>query len=251
MKLISIVLFILLASPMSFAAEVIKVGGYIFPPFVEKQDNGQLGGITFDVIQAMNKAQSKYQFKFILTAPKRRYGAFSNGDFDLVLFGNKAWGWEKSPISSSKVFLSGGEVYIALKKAGRNQSYFENFKSKKMVGMRGYHYGFAGFNSDEKFLKKNFKMQLTPNQGAAITMIKNGRGDIAVITKSFLSRRLKESPALASQLLVSEKLDQEYQHTILVRDSNNPSVQEINDILGKMTADGSLNKIWEKHGIDH
>jgi hypothetical protein len=38
----------------------------------------------------MNEAQTNYQFEPVLTTPKRRYGDFEKGLFDLLIFENKA-----------------------------------------------------------------------------------------------------------------------------------------------------------------
>ena len=235
-------------------ADIVNVGGYVFPPFVEQGLNGNLTGVSFDLIAAFNQYQSKYKFTFIFTSPKRRYLSFQRNEFDMIMFESKAWGWQKLSVIASDVFLTGGEVYISKVHPNRDQSYFDSFTNKHMVGILGYHYGFANFISNEEALRKKFQISLTADHNGSIDMIRSDRGDIAVITKSFLFRKFKQVSTMRKELLVSEKFDQEYLHTILVRKSTHssvhPSIVEINDILEGLKKNGMLLKIWRKYGIE-
>ena len=53
-----------------------------------------------------------------------------------------------------------------------------------------------------------------------------------------------------SKLLISKKLDQEYQHAVLVRPNIRPSVDEINSMLENLYRSGILEKLWKKYGIE-
>ncbi len=205
--------------------------------------------MTLDLISALNKYQSKYEFNFTLTSPKRRYLSFQQGKFDLIMFESIDWRWQKLDIEASKVFLKGGEVYIALNKPGRGQEFFSNLKQKKIAGILGYHYGFAGFNADELFLRKEFNIHLTNDHEGSIKLILIERDDIAVVTQSFLSIYLIRNPTVKSKILISEKMDQKYSHTILVRKGSQPSVAEINQLLNGMKKQGVLQTIWEQYGL--
>ncbi|MCP4135449.1 MAG: transporter substrate-binding domain-containing protein [bacterium] len=231
-----------------FAGDIVTVGGYKFPPFVQKEGRN-VSGITIDIIDAMNKFQKEYTFNFVFTSPKRRYLAFNNNKFNMIMFESKSWGWRKYPVKMSKVFLRGGEVYIALAEPGRGESFFSNFKNKTMIGILGYHYGFAGYNSDSKYLRKNFNMQLTTSNKGSILMVLGGRGDIAVVTRSFLSRYLSQNPGVRKKLLISKKMDQVYNHRILIRKGSKPGAGEMNKILKAMKKAGVLREIWKKYGI--
>ena len=65
----------------------------------------------------------------------------------------------------------------------------------------------------------------------------------------FIHRLVKLIPELKKQLLISDKLDQPYNHTILVRKGNIPSVSDINTLLTEMEQAGILKKLWGKYGI--
>ncbi|MBF0443005.1 MAG: hypothetical protein HQK54_13945, partial [Oligoflexales bacterium] len=55
--------------------------------------------------------------------------------------------------------------------------------------------------------------------------------------------------SLAKQIIISDKLDQEYNHTILIRDNGPISVDEMNGILDKMEKGGQLKSLWWRYGI--
>jgi len=228
--------------------ETVNVGGYHFPPFVE-QTGEKFTGLTLDLIAAMNTFQYLHRFLFIPTTSKRRYRDFNDREFDLLFFEDLRWGWEDKKMEASRIFLEGGEVYIAKATPSRDQSFFQNFKGKTMVGYLGYHYGFAGFNADGQFLHDVYNMELSTTHEGNIKKILRGLVDIAVITKSYLSRYLKQHPEIRNQLLISTESDQIYQHTILVRKGTKPSAAEINTLLDQMEQAGVLSKLWQKYGI--
>ena len=245
---IGFLLFAFFFINVGYAKETVKVGGYLFPPFVEMNNDGYTG-ITLDIIKAMNAFQNKYQFKFYPTAPKRRYQSFQNKEFNMIMFESKDWGWKNLSIESSKVFSRGGEVYIALSKPGRGQNFFSDFENKKMIGILGYHYGFAAFNNDENFLKKKFKIKLVTTHDNIIRLILMDRYDIAVVTKSNLHKHLLNDPKIKKKLIISKKFDQIYNHTILVRKGSAPNVDEINKMLTELKKAGVLQNLWRKYGI--
>ena len=103
------------------------------------------------------------------------------------------------PIEATHTFLEGGEVYITLKKSGRNQDFFTSFKNKNIAG--------------------------------SIKLILRDRIDLAVVTKMFLNRYLKDHPGAQGQLLVSKRFDQIYAHRILVRRSFTPGAKYMEQLL--------------------
>lgn len=243
-------LFLCCSSAFSVEKTRVKVGGYTFAPFVQKLPGEKTSGLTLDLIELMNRFQDAYQFEFVLIDSKHRYRTFEAGRFDLIFFENKAWGWTGYDLDSTKAYLTGGEVYIAKAKAGRGQEYFSDFSSKRMVGMEGYHYKFANFNSDPKYLKKHFNMQLVNVNSSSIRMILSGRGDVAVLTQSYLQAELKKYPHLRDELLVSDKMDQVYNHTILIRNKIQPDTERMNELLKDMNEAGVLPALWTRYGVN-
>jgi len=231
------------------ATEEVNVGGYIFPPFVEKDEKGNISGMTLDLIDSLNTIQNKYHFNLILTSSRRRYVAFEQGQFDILFFENKLWGWQKTAIQATKVYLKGGEVFIALKSRAKSQNYFNSLKGKSIAAMLGYHYKFAGLNSDPEFLRSKFNISLSTDERMNIQLVLLERMDIAIVTKSYLDRFLTYNPSVKSRLLVSSKMDQEYEHTILVRNDTNPSVEKMDRFLEQLVQSGEYDKILQRYGI--
>ena len=242
---------VIFANP-GWAAETVNVGLSVFPPFIEKEkEDGTYSGIAVELLHAMNAFQDTYRFVGVSTSASRKQRDFTNGVYDMVPFDDLNWGWQGYPVEASRVILSGdGEVFIALAEAGRGEEYFADFRQKKMVGFRGYHYKFADFNADPDYLKKTFNMLLPTNPQSCIEMILRQRGDIAVVTKSYLLRYLAEHPEARDKLLISQKMDQEYQHTFIIRQGIRPSVAELNDMLDQMEQQGILQRLWQAHGLD-
>ncbi|MCP4161994.1 MAG: transporter substrate-binding domain-containing protein [Deltaproteobacteria bacterium] len=232
-------------------AETILVGGYQFPPFVEIDENKQkISGITIDLIKVMNEFQKKFKFKFTPTSAKRRYLFFEEKRFDIIMFEDIKWGWKNKDIVASKVILKGGEVYITKSHPSKNQSYFNSLKKKSLAVILGYHYGFANFNADEKFLKNNYKIQFNTSHKGNIIKVLLERADISIVTLSFLKKFLKNNPDKKNKLMVSNKLDQQYNHTILLRKNYKISKREMDELLSKMENAGILARLWEKYGIE-
>lgn len=229
------------------ASEVL-VGGYSFSPFAEYVD-GKFEGITLEIINEMNALQDTFVFKFVPTSSKRRYRDFDHGDFDLIMFESLQWGWADKPIEKSDVIYQGGEVYITSTVPGRDQDYFNDLKGKRILGYVGYHYGFADYNADEVFLEKQFNVKLTTTHEGNIRSVASGRADIAVVAISFLKKYLHHHPEIAEKILISKKLDQQYNLTMLMRSNTHPTISEINALIQKMKENGIFTRIFESYGI--
>jgi ABC-type amino acid transport substrate-binding protein len=226
--------------------QTVWVGGYAFPPFVDKS-----AGVTHELIKAMNRAQQDYQFRFIPTSSKRRYADLARGAFSVILFENIEWGWDRQQVEASKVYLQGdGEVYVALNKPGRDQRFFENLSQRSLIAVTGYHYGFANFNADAAELKKRYRITFSDDNEASLRMLQLERGEVAIITKSYLQHYLQQRPALRERLLISERLDQAYAHTALVKKGSRPSAEEIDALFARMAASGALAEVWRKYGLE-
>ncbi|QDQ27778.1 ABC transporter substrate-binding protein [Chitinimonas arctica] len=229
------------------AAQTVKVGVSLFPPYIAKQAHTEK--LRVDLLDLMNAFQSTYRFESVITGPVRRFHDFDQGKYDLSLYDNLAWGWQNRSVDASQVYLGGSEVYVALAGPGRDESFFSELSEKRMIGMRGYHYGFAGFNNDAEFLRSKFQMVFSEDNEATLTLLQLGRGDVAVVTEAFLAVYLADKPQLRTTLLVSQRRDQIYAHTIIVRRGIRPSVTEINALLDRMREAGALQALWKKYKV--
>lgn len=232
------------------AAEIVRVGGYDFPPFVES-DGGTHKGLALDLVAALNKRQHDYEFTFVPVSARRRYAELVEARFDVMLFESPEWEWAEKglPVDFTNVFLRGGEVFIAAAKPGRGQDYFAEVKGKRVVGILGYHYGFANFNADPDHLVKSFGMKLVNTHRSSIDMVLAERMDLAVVTDAYLWSYLSRNPEAAPKLLVSERYDQIYNHRALVRRNGPITVAAMNRLLAEMDKDGTLDRLWRAAGV--
>ena len=118
-----------------------------------------------------------------------------------------------------------------------------------MIGVLGYHYRFANFRTDQDYLAKNFSLIQTDGQERSLELILKGRGEIAVLTKEYLNYHFLAAPRDKNRLLISDKYDQIYRHTILVRHNHSLTIQKINQLLKEMTQANTLKPIWDKYGL--
>jgi len=240
---------LLLVASSAYSKEVVKVGLAHFPPYIEARET-KVTGLAIDMLNLMNQHQDTYEFVPVRTTASTRHREFSAGRHDMSLFDNLSWGWGSLYVEASDEYLNGGEVYIAQAKPGRDESYFTDFKNKKMIGMLGYHYAFADFNAEPEYLRETYHMELTQSNNGSIKMVMAGnRGDIAVVTKAFLFKYLNEHPEDRNKLLISKKLDQEYHFVSIIRKGIKPTVKELNNLLQQLKDNGSLPNLWKT--IDH
>lgn len=232
------------------AAQVVRVGGYDFPPFV---DGGKevRSALVPQIIDALNQMQSQYRFEFVPVAARRRYGDLAEGRFDVMFFESPQWEWQAQgfPVDFTKIFLRGGEVYIAQAKAGRGQDYFADLSGKSLVGILGYHYGFADFEADPERLIRKFDIKLVNSHRSSIELVLNGRRDIAVVTDAYLHGYLQDNPKARDRLLVSQRLDQTYEHRVLVRRGGPISVVAMETLMDDLAASQRLAAILKDAGI--
>ncbi len=228
--------------------QVVKVGGYHFPPFVE-DINAKGTGITLDLIEVMNSYQNKYRFEFVLTSSKRRFDHFNEGKYDMIMFEAIDWGWKGRDVEATKVYLEGGSKFITKASPYKDQSYFNTLKGKSMLLIIGYHYAFADFNTDPEYLKKNFNATMTPTHEGNILSIVKGRADIAVVIYAFLQKFLCAHPSIKEKIIVSEKFENRNYYTSLIRKNTEPNVNQMNNLLSAMEKDGVFAKFWLRYGI--
>ena len=156
------------------AAQEVRVGAYHFPPYVLKPESEQPTGLLPELLQAFNLAQDDDRFNLVATSTKRRYRDLQNGRFDLILFESPSWGWQDTAHEALDLHIEDAEVYVASLLPGRDEAFFADFSGKRMALYNGYHYGFAGFNSDQAFLSETFSALLTYSHDSNLVMLLRG-----------------------------------------------------------------------------
>ncbi|POB00636.1 ABC transporter [Chromobacterium sinusclupearum] len=212
---------------------IIKIGCSNFPPYFNVENGLCLRGKGIDKIRELNKKQKKYDFQLYVTAPARKTMDFQNRKFDMSLYSNINWGWDKSTVFASCIFGTDHEVFVARKdQVAGNNAYFDDIAAKRIVAINGYHYAFAQFNADREFLHKHFNIELTNTHEGNLMAVMLGRADMAIVTKSFLDDWRQEHPDLSPDLMEAKKYDQTYQFTAVVRKDGSLTKREIDQLLG-------------------
>lgn len=239
----------LLAAQPLFAAQLIKVGAYHFPPYVSKPEAEQAQGLLPDLLATLNAQQSDYQFVLVPTSVTRRFRDFQSARYDLIMFESPTWGWQNTPHETFDLQVQDAEVYVAKAAAGRGQEYFSQFSGKRLALYNGYHYGFAQFNADPEYLAKQFNAVLTYSHDSNLLMVLRERADLTVVTRSYLHRYLLRYPEQRTQMLVSDRVDQVYRHQALLRPNAPISVEGLRGLLRQLRDGGQLSALYRQYDL--
>ncbi|KPB15653.1 Amino acid ABC transporter substrate-binding protein [Pseudomonas syringae pv. syringae] len=241
-----VMLFIpLMATPQVFAAQIVRVAAVHFPPYMVRPEKGEDAGLLPQLINALNGEQDDYEFVMVPTSVPRRFRDFTEGRFDVAVFENPGWGWKDIPHEQIDMGLEDAEVYVARRVEGRGQDYFDTLADKRLALFSGYHYGFANFNTDQKYLSEHFTITSTYSHDSNLLMVVRGRADVAPVTRSYLIDFMAHNKEEAAQLMVSERVDQVYRQYALLRPNGNIDVPHFKQLLERLRADGQLAKIFE------
>ncbi|QSP95700.1 transporter substrate-binding domain-containing protein [Marinobacter salinisoli] len=237
---------------MAHADTVITFGAYHFPPIADVDHNKQPRGLLGDLIPALEAAHDDLDIRIFHTSPKRRYLDFEAGLYDVILFESADWGWATRAASISEPILVEEEVYVALDKPGRGQSFFDDIASRSIIAMSGYHYGFADRETDPEELQKRFKIEFSDNHNRSLQLIKADRpsvAEITIINRSFLHNHWSQKNGTGPSLLISEKPDQRYVLRIVARKDSPLTAAQVFGLLRPLIADGSYAELVSKWGL--
>lgn len=227
-----------------FASIEVKVGGYPFPPYVELSQNN-VKGYTIDLIKYLNSIQNKYSFTFVLTSPKRRFSDLGVR-YDIIFFEDKKWGWDPSAINNLDLGLRDFEVFISLSSLNKSDDYFKSFKKKNIILIRGYHYKFSNFNTNEEFLKKNYNALFTNEPKNIIEFVLSKRAKIGIVTYSFLQKYLDANKGIREELYISNFKDQVYDLSIISSPYSPLPVTDLQEIINTLKRENYFDKLYLK-----
>jgi ABC-type amino acid transport substrate-binding protein len=169
------------------AAQVVRIGAAHFPPYTIRPERGEDTGLLPQMVSALNAMQHDYRFEMVPTSIPRRFRDFQESRFDMAIFENPEWGWKDIPHEDVDMGLEDAEVFVAHRAQGRTQTYFDELHGKRLALFSGYHYAFARFDADPKFLADNYNATLTYSHDSNLLMVLRDRADIALVTRSYLS----------------------------------------------------------------
>ncbi|MFJ4145334.1 substrate-binding periplasmic protein [Pseudomonas sp. NPDC089734] len=227
------------------AAQTVRVAAVHFPPYMIRPEKGNDTGLLPRLIEALNASQRDYEFVVVPTSVQRRFRDFAQGRFDVAIFENPDWGWGNVAYDKVDMGLEDAEVFVARRLEGRGQGYFNDLSDKRLALFSGYHYGFANFNADPKYLNEHFNATLTYSHDSNLLMVIRGRVDIAPVTRSYLVDFMAHNPSEAEQFLVSEKVDQLYRQYALLRPGGSIGARQFDRLLQQLRDNGQFAKIFE------
>ncbi|WP_053133359.1 ABC transporter substrate-binding protein [Pseudomonas sp. MIACH] len=232
------------------AAQLVRIGAAHFPPYTVRPEQGADTGLLPQLVEALNAAQTDYQFVLVPTSIPRRFRDFEQGRIDMAIFENPAWGWQKIAHTSVDMGLEDAEIFVAQREPDRDQHYFADLTGKRLAVFSGYHYAFANFNPDPKYMAAHFNATLTYSHDSNLLMVARGRADIALVTRSYLSDFMVRNADMAGQFLVSERIDQVYHHYALLRPKAPITGEAFSALLKRLRESGEMLKIFEPYRID-
>lgn len=187
---------------------VVKVGGYEFAPFIEKEGKE---GIVKDLITKLNASQEKYHFEFVLTSANRRYRDFKSQKYDVILFEDEAWSWKQLGINYARTSIigSGKEMVVAYNDGTRDQSYFDDLSNKKIEVVLGYHYQLTDMKSDTQTLMKKGIIQGKSTENNLEDLMAK-KVDVTFVNSMMFTRFLNKNKELKDKFLIRQKVDHQY-----------------------------------------
>ena len=191
------------------------VGAYVFAPYFETEGTRQFG-ITEKTVRILNSLQKDYVFEIVQLPPQKRYQFFEKKRVDLYLFEDPAWEWSKYRYDFIPLDIEDGEVYVTKKGGAPSPRDFSDLKKMKIAIVKGFHYGFAGLDADERSLRKNFQVELVADSAACISLIIRGTADVTVVAKSFVYDFLKKHPEHRDKLVMSKQYDAVYKLGVIL-----------------------------------
>lgn len=234
------------------AKTVITVGTYYFPPIAEIGENNEPVCFLGDLIHQIEATNPDLEFRFVHTSPKRRYLDFEAGLYDVIFFESASWNWIDRDVTISPPLIADEEVYVALMKPGRDQSFFDDISSRHIVALAGYHYRFSGFETDTQVLQKNFNIEFSADHDRSLQLIMADRpsvADVAIINRAYLQAYFAEYPEDRGKFLISDKPDSQYVLQIIARKDGPLSADNIYHMLTPVIKNGTYRSLVKKWGL--
>ena len=227
----------------------VRIGAAHFPPYTVRPEQGADTGLLPALASALNQLQEHYRFVLVPTSIPRRFGDFQQGRTDMAIFENPRWDWDGIEHTAVDMGLEDAEVFVARRQPGRDQAYFDQLQGKRLALFSGYHYAFAGFNAEPRYLAKTYRATLTYSHDSNLLMVQRGRADMALVTRSYLSDFLDRHPDSRAALMTSTRVDQVYHHYALLRPGAPISPDAFRQLLGQLYDEGKLTQIFTPYQI--
>lgn len=228
-------------------AELVRVGGYPFEPFVE---DGQ--GITADFLELLNRSQDQLRFEMVSIPSQRRYELMRREVIDAVFFEMPVWGWQnyQSDIDVSSPILRGTEIFVARREESGKEAVFNLNPKRKVAVTLGYHYAFADFRADQNHIRSVVDAVFAEKISQTLRYLRSGAVDLAVMSDIFLLSQYQRAPHLKSELAIGPIADHDYSLPVIVHKNAPVTAQQIDDLVGQLKRSGELEAFFARFGIE-
>lgn len=225
----------------------VKVGGYEYEPFVEKEL-----GITPAFLTLLNQMQDDYSFEFVAIPAQRRYALLLEGHIDALFFETMRWGWQAydEQVEVTKPLLRTSEAFYARKDHKLGAEVFNNFQERQLALTLGFHYAFADYKADQSYIRDRFQASFAPSQRVALRLMLAGSADLAIVSDAFLLREMVRNPSLKGQVVRSPEIDQTYELPLMVRTRGPITANALSSLIVRAETEGTLGSFFKTYGID-
>ena len=205
-------------------------------------------GVLADFVNRMNEVQDKFKFELAIYPRLRLDRVFIDKQADVYPLRTVAWTSPELNLLPTKTIFSSGDVYFAHRTnrfGGR--AAFSNLKSKRVAGVRGYHYQLFNNNADEAYIKKNFSAYLVGTNEAVVNFVLADRADVGIIPEVIMAAYLEDAK-MRDKLIVGD-YDSRVELSNLVRKDGPISVDEMNAIVDLLIKSGDVIKLKSKLSV--
>ncbi|NMP78379.1 ABC transporter substrate-binding protein [Pseudoalteromonas arctica] len=228
--------------------DVLVEDGY-FPIIINAQKKQ---GFAPEFIKILNGAQQEFNFVLNSLPVKRLALSVEKNNFDVLFLMALQW----IPLSAQENIektefytITKNELYT-LKENTNEQAYFDDITSLTKVGVLGYSYQFAGFNTDAEFLSEEHQVSLTIDEFNVVKMLLLKRAEVGVLNNIAYQYFKNQNTFNMDLLYKSNVPDAVYKTHFLVNSkSNKITSNKMDEILSLPTAQIQLQKLLDKYGV--
>jgi ABC-type amino acid transport substrate-binding protein len=208
-------------------------------------------GELADFVRRMNAVQDKFAFELNIFPRLRVDQAFADKQADVYPLRTVAWTKPSSGLLPTRTIFSSGDIYFARKDNRHGgRKVFEQMATRRVAGVRGYHYQLFKNNADEAYIRKHFRATLLGSNEAVISFVLAGRADVGIVPEVILAKFMQD-PAIRAQLLIGEQYDSRVELSNLVRKDGPISVAEMNAIIELMVKSGDVARLKTRLSLPH
>jgi ABC-type amino acid transport substrate-binding protein len=237
----SLFLLCLAAGPASAATKVI-VATESWAQLMYLDHKNVPHGVLADFVHRMNEVQDQFDFELAIYPRLRLDRVFMDKQADVYPLRTVAWTRPELGLLPTRTIFTSGDIYFAhTSNRYGARLVFSDLKTRRIAGVRGYHYQLFGNNADEAWIKKHFSATLFGSNEAVVNFVLADRADIGIVPEVIMANYLAD-PAMRARLIVGD-YDSRVELSNLVRQDGPISVDQMNAIVDLLVKSGDVAKL--------